>query len=138
MKLTIYDLDNTLFLWEFHDGAIPDGESAFVQQLKEILRAQRETGVVLAITSRSNNFLEICRTMGICGYFNSIITSTSISKLQMIREGLYTYPEISKNDVIFFDDDAIAAKKVQKLGVTSICVSQLRDILPYVANAARF
>ena len=131
IKLIIYDLDNTLNLYKLN----PHPKRSYELKIGQILKNNHENNVIQCIVSCSVETHERhqdIKDIGIQNYINhTIFDSSSLDKNKSIKSILDLYPNISKNSVLFFDDDNDTIIAGRKLGINCINVGCRSGILPY-------
>jgi HAD superfamily phosphatase (TIGR01681 family) len=136
-KIFVFDLDNTLFL---HNVDQTTGEK-YHKKVKSFLNYLKDSDKLLYIATHNfypSNYLNridippllfngiIKETKDVHPSFNNISEYTS--KKDMILEILDKHKDLTKDDVIFFDDHTFNIKEVEKLNVKSIYVNQSKGI----------
>lgn len=121
--LIIYDVDNTLHLYKLNDTK----RSAFECQLQNKFVHLYDHGIILAVASYNKDAASICEQMGISKYLTYVLGDPSYysngGKVAMIEKVVEKFPDMSKEQVLFFDDDADIVHDVREYGIDCICVS---------------
>lgn len=123
--LSIFDLDNTLFLSKLGGKKREDYE----QRLRAWLRELVGRGHVVAVASFNKEAESVLHTMGIRELFgNNVLTDTALSKRSMVEKLMGSYPAIPKANVTFYDDDFDSVLEVRAIGVNGINVAPMTGI----------
>jgi HAD superfamily phosphatase (TIGR01681 family) len=111
-KLYVFDLDNTLYLWEVKKNI----QELYSKQLKQYLAELHNKGAVLAIASHNTNPKRYLRYMDIDNLFTHVIGEYPRSKDTMLAEILLS-TGIKHYDTVFFDDMQKNLDLVAKMGI---------------------
>lgn len=103
IKLAVFDLDQTLW----------DGRKLY-PDVQNILASLHLLGVKMYIASYNENPLYCCQLMNIAHYFQKYYYGLGRPKSQMIREIIEENPNITQNEVAFFDDQEFNILDVKK------------------------
>lgn len=136
-KILVFDLDNTLYL--HHVDQIYS--ETYHKKVKNFLMYLKDNDKLLYIATHNfhpDNYLNkinvppllfdgiIKETKDVHPSLNSIMEYTS--KKDMVLEILDKHKNLTKDDIIFFDDHMYNIKEVEKLNVKSIYVNEMKGI----------
>lgn len=135
-KIFVFDLDNTLYL---HNGnKIYTDE--YHKKVKNFLVYLKDNDKKLYIATHNFNPIKYLDKLNITELFDGIIKETKnvhpslntimeyTSKKYMMLEILNNHTDLTKDDIIFFDDHNYNIKEVESINVKSIYVNQLKGI----------
>ena len=116
-KLYVFDLDNTLYLWNVDEDYKRDYECKLINFLDKL----KSENIILTIASHNRTPRHYLRKMSICSYFDYIIGEHPRNKYTMILEILKNVNEtIKKENIVFFDDSDYNIKDCETNGIKSI------------------
>jgi len=136
-NIFVFDLDNTLYLHNV------DGNYAemYHKKVKNFLMYLKDNDKILYIATHNFNPSKYLFYLNISPLlFNGIIKETKnvhpslnsiteyTSKKDMILEILNNHNDLTKNDIIFFDDHDYNIKEVDSINVKSIYVNECKGI----------
>jgi len=136
-NIFVFDLDNTLYLHNV------DGNYAemYHKKVKNFLMYLKDNDKILYIATHNFNPTNYLNRINIPPLlFNGIIKETKnvhpslnsiteyTSKKDMILEILNNHNDLTKNDIIFFDDHDYNIKEVDSINVKSIYVNECKGI----------
>lgn len=125
-KVYVFDLDNTLYLWDVSKNYKLEYEYKLVKFLKDL----KENNNILAIASHNTSPRYYLRKMNLSNYFDYIIGEYPRKKSDMIIEILKNIVtmEYTKKDVIFFDDLDYNIRECRENDIISIKVDPVKGI----------
>jgi HAD superfamily phosphatase (TIGR01681 family) len=136
-NIFVFDLDNTLYL---HNVDNVYAEKYHIK-VKNFLMYLKDNGKKLYIATHNFNPDRLLHRINISPLlFNSIIKETKdvhpllnsiteyTSKKDMILEILNNHNDLTKNDIIFFDDHEYNIKEVNSINVKSVYVNESKGI----------
>ena len=122
--LYIFDFDHTLCLHRLG----PARRAEYETRLRAFLGNLRQNGHKLAVTSSNGQAREGLVNMDMDHFFHEIVADPTRAKKEMVLAVTSSFPDVTKDSVIFFDDDADNIEEVANLGITSICVSSFSGV----------
>lgn len=102
IKLVVFDLDETLHR-----------DEVLCCDVLSILTNLRAAGIKLYVASFHLAADDLCKKLGIDGYFQGILYGRIYSKLEMIKKIMQNENITDENQVIFFDDNYTNVYDVQ-------------------------
>lgn len=136
-KIFVFDLDNTLYLHHIDQNYA----EKYHKKVVKFLNYLKDSDKLLYIVTHNFNPVKYLKKIYILPLlFDGIIKETKnvhpsfnniseyTSKKDMILEILDKHKDLTKDDVIFFDDHTFNIKEVEKLNVKSIYVNQSKGI----------
>lgn len=113
-KLAIFDLDLTLW----------DGNKLY-SDIHSILKRLKSQNIKLYIASYNLSAMECCKMLEIEKYFDGIYYGRGTTKNTMIKNIMQQNINIKENEIIFFDDQLINFKDLNKKIKTIHCKNGL-------------
>jgi len=156
MKLFVFDLDFTIwnaggtwcdsthppFAWK--DGKLKDQDNRWIYlypEVKEILSELKAEGHLIAVASRTNAPIlakQLLHMFEIDHFFDSreIYPGSKLTHFDRIMKQL----KVSKNDIVFFDDEYRNIEDIRSIGIESVHVKDglnkelIRPYLPRIIS----
>lgn len=123
-KLFVFDLDNTLYLWNVDDRTRMDYE----QRLSNFLHFLKWKQKRLAIASFHTDPEMILKRMGIHHLFDVIIGRNRTFRKDDMLCNIMEITNCKPNDTVFFDDMYDNVRTVRFMGIECVLVNQRRGI----------
>lgn len=136
-KIFVFDLDNTLYLHNVDENYA----EMYHKKVKNFLMYLKDNDKILYVATHNFNPTNYLNRINIQPLlFNGIIKETKnvhpslnsiteyTSKKDMILEILNNHNDLTKNDIIFFDDHDYNIKEVDSINVKSIYVNECKGI----------
>ncbi len=114
MYFVVLDLDDTLVCWR-------KGEPRLCESTIDVLDALVKKGARLGVISQNQDAKRCCESLGIAGYFEFIMVSKR-GKVDMLKQVLREQG-VSRDSVIFLDDNGYNVGMVREFGVISVHVN---------------
>lgn len=122
-QLYIFDLDHTLCLWWLG----PACRAAYESRLRVFLKRLLNEGHVLTVASFNQQAEAVLSSMGLLSLFHLVVTGRS-EKVDLVVHICNLFPQITKENVHFFDDDDDSVIAVRAHGINGINVAPLTGI----------
>lgn len=137
-KIFVFDLDDTLYL----HNVSREYSSIYHKKVKNFLNYLKDNNKLLYMATHNLYPDALLFSINISpSFFDGIIKETKYinpitdtikdytSKKDMILEILKNHKDLTKDDVIFFDDNIYNIKQVESIGVKSIYIDENKGII---------